>query len=418
MFRERSRREDFGWIAARADGTIGLFDRDAVALRGVPDSSLQQHAVTLKDDFPGLRAPVTAGLELTLACNLTCKHCYISAGDARAGELSTGEILRNVAILADAGVMFAFVTGGEVTLRPDFVDIIRGIDDSGIDFNIISNGTGLSRDTLRQLPPQATFVMSVDGISSHRLLRGQQTFEQITTRMKAVRAHGFPVIGSTVVNRLNLPDLPALYRWAAAERMIVTVLDVQMVGRARQHAGLLKLAADDLDGYRRFLDAKLEYERLLPALYDENFGGDRVFSNPHYYGLEEELMLATGLNYQGNFYIYVAADGTVYPDNFYAGERLYASGVLGQEDFAQIWDTIKRQVAVSNYDQFDCAGCPVHEAGLFCDFKSAALSLYLHGAPNVCGADDVEKTLMLLRHDIRPDTAVGSPLAGRHYDNF
>jgi MoaA/NifB/PqqE/SkfB family radical SAM enzyme len=415
MFTTRSRREDFGWIVALPDGTIDVYDRD---VRGLPAGEVEAYRVAVPADLDRLSGPITAGIELTLACNLTCQHCYISAGTARDGELPTRRVLENAQLLADAGVLFAFLTGGEVTLRPDFPELVTGVAETGLDYNVISNGSGLSTSVLSRIPPQTTFVISVDGLAAHRLLRGRQTFEQVTARILALRESGFPVIGSTVVNRANLAELPELYAWAERHRVIVTVLDVQTVGRAKENAAVLRLRRDDLDAYRRFLTAKLRYERLLPELYDESFGGAREYSNPNYYGFEETLMTATGLNYQGNFYVYVAADGVVYPDNFYAGERLYPGGVLGQDDFADIWARIRQATAASNYDAFDCRGCPVHESGLFCDFKSAALSLYLHGAPNVCGADDVEKEIMLMRARVRDDEdAVGAATA-RRYDNF
>lgn len=417
MYRTRSRREEIGWIVALADGSVDLYDTDVSKLPGVQaQESVAAHRVAAPAGLDRLSAPITAAMELTLACNLTCTHCFISAGDAREHELDTARILRNAKELADAGVMFTWLTGGEASMRPDFVEIVRGVADTGLDFNIISNTTGLSRTVLSRIPPETTFVVSVDGIGAHQLIRGRQTFAQVSSRILALRAAGFPVIGSVVVNHVNLPELPELYRWATANRVILTALDLQTVGRAARYAEQLRLTAADVDAYRRFVVAKLTYEELLPELYEESFDGHRIHSNPFYYGFEEQLMLQTGLNYQGNFYVYVASDGQVYPDNFYAGDGLYPAGRLGDRPFDEIWGRIRDLVNDSNYASFDCTGCPVDAAGIFCDFKSAALSLYLHGKPNVCGATEVEKAAMLMRTDAR--LAAAALPAARQFDNF
>jgi MoaA/NifB/PqqE/SkfB family radical SAM enzyme len=417
MFRRKSRHEDIGWICALPDGSIGLYSRDVADDPTITsDTQAEAYRVVAPRGLTELSAPITAALELTLACNLTCTHCYIDAGAERVGELGTRDVISNAQELADAGVMFVFLTGGEVTLRPDFVDIVRGVHETGLDFNIISNTSRLSQQRLSKLPRDTTFVVSIDGTGAHQLIRGRQTFSQVSARILGIREAGYPVIGSVVVNRLNVAELPDLYEWARTNRVILTALDLQTVGRAQRNAEVLRLRPDDLDAYRRFLDAKFTYEANLENYYEENFTGDLPHSNPFYYGFEEQLMLETGLNYQGNFYVYVAADGTMYPDNFYAGDALYPAGRLRDADFKDLWEKIRESVRPSNYDSFDCAGCPVHEGGIFCDFKSAALSLYLTGTPNTCGADPVEKQLMLMRTSARSDLD-GMPTA-RHFDNF
>lgn len=273
MYRTRSRREEIGWIVALADGSVGLYDTDVSQLPGVHEQeSVAAHQIAAPAGLNRLSAPITAAMELTLACNLTCTHCFVSAGNAREHELNTARILRNAKELADAGVMFTWLTGGEVSMRSDFVEIVRGVADTGLDFNVISNTTGLSRTVLSQIPPETTFVVSVDGIGAHQVIRGRQTFAQVSSRILALRAEGFPVIGSVVVNRINLPELPELYRWATANRVILTAVDLQTVGRAARYAEQLRLTAADIGAYQRFLDAKLSYEELLPELYEESFG--------------------------------------------------------------------------------------------------------------------------------------------------
>src|SRR5262245_43046472 len=66
-----------------------------------------------------LRArPVHAVWELTLACDLACRHCGSRAGRARPDELTRDEALDLVRQLAELGVQEVTLIGGEAYLYP------------------------------------------------------------------------------------------------------------------------------------------------------------------------------------------------------------------------------------------------------------------------------------------------------------
>ena len=66
--------------------------------------------------------PLGVQLDLTYRCNERCVHCYLDHDDH--GELSLAEILGLLDQLADAGVFFLTISGGEIFLRPDLFDIL------------------------------------------------------------------------------------------------------------------------------------------------------------------------------------------------------------------------------------------------------------------------------------------------------
>ena len=61
--------------------------------------------------------------EITLACDLGCKHCGSRAGKSRSDELSTEQCLDTVKQLKDSGFTEVTLIGGEAYLREDW-DII------------------------------------------------------------------------------------------------------------------------------------------------------------------------------------------------------------------------------------------------------------------------------------------------------
>ncbi len=71
-------------------------------------------------------------LSVTERCNFRCVYClpkgYTAAGGApRNGELSVAEVARLVRALAKAGVWKVRLTGGEPTVRPDIVELVRAV---------------------------------------------------------------------------------------------------------------------------------------------------------------------------------------------------------------------------------------------------------------------------------------------------
>jgi radical SAM protein with 4Fe4S-binding SPASM domain len=70
-----------------------------------------------------LGIPLGVHLDLTWRCNERCVHCYLDHDGE--GELSFAEIDALLPQLADAGVFFLTISGGEPLLRRDLFDILR-----------------------------------------------------------------------------------------------------------------------------------------------------------------------------------------------------------------------------------------------------------------------------------------------------
>ena len=64
--------------------------------------------------------PIYAVWEITLKCDLACRHCGSRAGHARPDELTTAECLDLVRQMAELGVKEVTLIGGEAYLRDDW----------------------------------------------------------------------------------------------------------------------------------------------------------------------------------------------------------------------------------------------------------------------------------------------------------
>ena len=119
------------------------------------DWSLEVH-----QRLSGKRVPIGGSLELTQRCNNRCVHCYnnLAAGDKAAlkNELSLDEHCRIIDEIAGFGCLWLLLTGGEILLRKDFLDIYTYARQKGLLITLFTNGTLITPDIadyLAQLPP-------------------------------------------------------------------------------------------------------------------------------------------------------------------------------------------------------------------------------------------------------------------------
>src|SRR5215510_3358143 len=82
--------------------------------------------------------PMTAQWELTFKCNHLCGFCYNAPNGQR--ELGTEDIKRGLEKIADFGVLYLTLTGGEPMVRPDFFEIAAYARELGFALRVYSNG--------------------------------------------------------------------------------------------------------------------------------------------------------------------------------------------------------------------------------------------------------------------------------------
>ena len=94
-------------------------------------------------------APYAAMIEIADRCNETCVHCYQVQGQK--GEIETDDWRRIMDELAEMGVVFLTISGGEATLRKDFLDIVRHARKRRFAVKIYTNGLSMTRALAQEL---------------------------------------------------------------------------------------------------------------------------------------------------------------------------------------------------------------------------------------------------------------------------
>lgn len=158
--------------------------------------------------------PRVAVWELTLKCDLNCRHCGSKAGKARDDELTLPEARRLCKELAELKCKYLTLSGGEPLLRKDWPLIAETLIDLGIITGMISNGRHFTSDIAKTMKTigMESVAFSVDGFEeSHeyqRRVKGQwkQTLDAIDTAVNA----GMRTSVVTTINNRNLSELEEL----------------------------------------------------------------------------------------------------------------------------------------------------------------------------------------------------------------
>ena len=168
------------------------------------------------------RPPAYAVWELTLRCDLACKHCGSRAGRARPDEMSLSEALRLVGELADLGVLEVTLIGGEAYLYPGWLEVVAAIVARGMVCTMTSGGRGIDRSLAKQAASAGlhSVSLSVDGIGpTHDALRAAQgAYEQVLKAYEALRDAGLSVAMNSHVNRQNQHQVEQLFDLAVDQR--------------------------------------------------------------------------------------------------------------------------------------------------------------------------------------------------------
>jgi radical SAM protein with 4Fe4S-binding SPASM domain len=159
--------------------------------------------------------PFVVGWELTLACNLRCRHCGSSAALPRPNELTFEESVAICDQFPALLVQEVNFTGGEPLLRSDWSKIAIHLGKLGITTKILTNGLTLGPEKVAQMKDAgiAAVGVSLDGLeATHDYIRGEKgLFRLVLAGIGQAISAGLPLTVLTVVNALNLLELPSLF---------------------------------------------------------------------------------------------------------------------------------------------------------------------------------------------------------------
>lgn len=183
-------------------------------------------------------------LYVTHACNLRCRHCWISAAPSNTGDELQLSLDDFTSVLDDAqklGLQHVKLTGGEPFVYPEILDLITYAAGLSPQVTVETNATLLEPGIIEMLSQFGNIHLnaSLDGATAqtHAFLRRDLgSFSRTVASLKELAQAGIPFSIVTVCNKHNLHELTSIVDLAfdigaATHR---TILNIHPLGRGTE----------------------------------------------------------------------------------------------------------------------------------------------------------------------------------------
>ena len=157
--------------------------------------------------------PPHMSIELTVGCNLNCRHCYRESESTKNYYMPTNDLLNILQRLAAAGLRSVELTGGEPLLHRDFIEILENCAQRFEMVGVLSNGTLMNdriAETFQAMRDRLLLSISLDGstAAAHDLRRGSPgAFERTTGSIRLLTRFGVKVRVSMCVDEDSFSDV-------------------------------------------------------------------------------------------------------------------------------------------------------------------------------------------------------------------
>ena len=302
--------------------------------------------------------PAAGNFELTPRCNFNCKMCYVHLTEEeqrrRGKELTTEQWLKIGEDACREGVVFLLLTGGEPTLRPDFMEIMSGLKRMGLLISVNSNGFLLHGELLQRIlrDPPHRFNITLYGTSNetYEALCGIPAYDTVLRNIRALREAGVDVKLNLTLTPQNCGDqasIAAAAKELGAHLQTATYLfpPVRVTGSTAFPQRLSPEAAGKLEANR--------LQEILPKQELENLRTKLT--------LPQETADECRYCRSGRSSFWLTWDGKLLP----CGMLPEPSADVLRVGFSEAWRTIRDSMRSLRYPKA-CAACQYRELCHIC----------------------------------------------------
>ncbi len=156
-------------------------------------------------------------------CNLGCHYCHPMMGGWSGNMLSAEQVGEVLQATEDQSMLEVTLTGGEITMHPEFSQIMEETHRLGqTALSIVTNATNITPKIVNEIGESNIdrVCVSLDGpdAASHNSRRGRN-FDRVMTGLRALQGAGKPITIISVAHKENYRQLTQLSAMLAEERL-------------------------------------------------------------------------------------------------------------------------------------------------------------------------------------------------------
>jgi len=290
-----------------------------------------------------LGIPLSVHLDVTYRCNERCVHCYLDHDDH--GEMPTSEIKDLLTQLAEAGVFYLTLSGGEVLMRRDFFEIVEFARSLLFDVKIKTNGVMIHQ-------------------------REAQRFRDLGVQQVQISVYSHRPEVHDAITKLpgSLKRTIEAIRFLHSQGLKVTIANVLMSANVCDGAGVVALARElgvvytvdptitpKMDGDTSILQLRIAAPELQQVFHNRDLVGDveEFCAPPPPPG--DDIMLGYPCS-AGHTFCYISPYGDVFP----CVQFPLPSGNVRRQRFLSIWRDsaqLKQVRSIRAKDLSTCSSC-------------------------------------------------------------
>jgi len=320
-----------------------------------------------------LNIPLSVQLDLTYRCNERCIHCYLDHDDH--GEMTTAEIKDLLDQMADAGVFYLTISGGEILMRRDFFEILEHARARTFSVKLKTNGVLIRKKEAERLRELGVESLQIS-VYSHRpevhdaITKMPGSFRQSIAAVRFLRAQGLRVTMANVLMVQNASDYQGVQA-LAAELDATFIMDPTITPM--------------MDGDRSILKLNVDQAALREVFRNQDLVGnvEEFCAPPRGVDAEALDMLPCSA---GHTACYVSPYGDVYP----CVQFPLPSGNVRRTKFVDIWRDSPQLKEVRSITLRDMPSCSQCAHGATCT-RCPGLA-YLEGNMRGPSSQDCEKS--------------------------
>lgn len=287
--------------------------------------------------------PLGAHVDLTYRCDLKCVHCY--QAERRRKELTLSEYQTFFADLADLGGIYLLVSGGDIFMRADSLQILRAAAQHRFDITAMTHAMSVDDDTADALKEIGMSYICVsvyhtDPTIHDTITRRTGSFERTMAGIQRLLARDIRVIIKCPVFELN-PGAEQLVPAMAQALGARYQLNCQM--RATNTGG------EEPQRMSLNIDAKASVYRCI-LHRSRNLEDVSVFSP------DDRTCIA------GQASFYLCPDGTVQPCVDYHE----SAGNIREQSLSEIWETSPLFARLRTINRSSFSECVTCDDYAFC----------------------------------------------------
>jgi radical SAM protein with 4Fe4S-binding SPASM domain len=296
-----------------------------------------------------LGIPLSVQLDITYRCNERCVHCYLDHEDR--GEMTTSEIKNLVDQLAEAGVFFLTISGGEILLRKDLFEILEYAREKSFCIRLKTNALLIGKKEAARIRDLGVETIQIS-IYSHRaavhdaITKVPGSLERSIKAIRFLCDEGLHVIIANVLMVQNYGDYPGVQA-LAAELGVQVTMDPTITPM--------------MDGSRNILNMGLDQRSLTQVFHDPSLLGESGEHCAVPKGPDEDALDSTPCS-AGHTACYVSPYGDVYP----CVQFPLPTGNVRKTKFLEIWNYSPQMNEVRTITLRDLTNCSVCVHGGTC----------------------------------------------------